>query len=158
MNARVCPACGADPRSGAAACWLCRHPMPEPAAPPAAVPNFPVPPPLYRAEEDRSELDATSLAIGVGLVAAAWGAMGASGGVRNSLVGVALFPLVYVLLALVTDRAPASDSEQAPGVVRQVLRGFAITAAIVILVPIAVVIALLGTCAVVVFGAGALAG
>lgn len=134
--------------------------MPEPSAPNESVPNFPVPPPLYRAEEDRSELDATSLAIGVGLVAAAWGAMGAQGGVRNSLVGVALFPLVYVLLSLVTDRAPTSASapEQAPDVVRQVLRGFAITAAIVILVPIAVVIALLGTCAVVVFGAGALSG
>lgn len=155
MSVRACPACGADPRSGAAACWLCRHPMPETAAAPAAVPKFPVPPPLYRQEEDRSELDATSVAIGVGLVAAAWGAMGAQGGVRNTLVGVALFPIVYVLLSLVTDRAPAS--EKTPGVARLVLRGFVISAAVIVLVPIAVVIALLGTCAVVMFGAGAVA-
>lgn len=128
-------------------CWLCRHPMP--AGPVSAPPDVVPSPPLYHEAEDKTELDTTSLVIFIGLVAATFGALGVNGPLRNFLGGVALLPLCYLFYWITSDRGRPSESQDG---LRKFFRSAFLVVCAIVLVPVAVIIALAATCAVIFFG------
>lgn len=164
MTVQGCPVCGAELGSGKPACWLCRHPLPERVAPAKQVPEPPLPsdPGVERRREDHSELDQTSLCIGIGLVVATVGAFGVAGGAGTAIAIVALLPVLYLGLDFVRtigsdDAAAAPAAPEPQGTVAKAIKFLAIFVGVVVLVPVAICVALFLACTLII-GGGALLG
>ena len=157
----ACPVCGAGLGTPRAACWLCRHPIPErilpaPAAPP---PELPVSlgPAVEREREDRSELDKTSVCIAVGLGVATLGAFGVSGGGGTAIAIVSLLPVLYLGIDFVAQMGTDEDGVPTPprpstSPYVKAIKFLAIFLGVIILVPLAIGVALFLVCTVAILG------